>query len=296
MTACVHASPVDDSEKGETVCGNCGQVMDERKVYTECEGGRVFDTELHADNRYNAPMTRSGEAQMGTFISLKDVHGKQVNTYRLRMWQRRSVENKERKMFQPANLVYTLLSKLGIDSVSPIASRSNEIMRQFLKKRTSRGRTTASFVAASVYLACREQGVPRSLKEISSSSDIRRTTLGSSYRNIVKTLYGESDAIVPSPDVRSFVSRFSKMLDKKSEIKNSLLERKALQYMDRRDVTDELEGKAPDSSAAALLYCASIELGMGYRQKDIAKTCSVTEVTLRNVYKFLKPVLAKGFT
>ena len=51
-----------------------------------------------------------------------------------------------------------------------------------------RGRTTSAILAASIYIACREIGLPRTLKDISAISNIKRKDLARSYRFIVSKL------------------------------------------------------------------------------------------------------------
>ncbi|MGC1929705.1 MAG: hypothetical protein WA667_12070 [Candidatus Nitrosopolaris sp.] len=51
-----------------------------------------------------------------------------------------------------------------------------------------RGRTTSAILAASLYIVCREIGTPRTLKEISEISNVKRKDLARSYRLIVSKL------------------------------------------------------------------------------------------------------------
>ena len=51
-----------------------------------------------------------------------------------------------------------------------------------------RGRTTSAILAASLYIVCREFGTPRTLKDISENSNVKRKDLARSYRLMVSKL------------------------------------------------------------------------------------------------------------
>jgi transcription initiation factor TFIIB len=59
-----------------------------------------------------------------------------------------------------------------------------------------RGRTISGILAAAIYIACREMGTPRTLKDIAADSNVKLKEVAKSYR----ILYFELDLKMPLVD------------------------------------------------------------------------------------------------
>ena len=80
----------------------------------------------------------------------------------------------------------TLKDKLGLPDT--IIEKTVYIYRKAEERALLRGRAISSILAAAVYIACREMGMPRTLNEIGTSSNIKLRTLAMDYRLLVKKL------------------------------------------------------------------------------------------------------------
>ena len=56
----------------------------------------------------------------------------------------------------------------------------------------NRGRTMASLISASLYAACRENNIPRTLDDIAQAGNVERKILSRDLRTIIKKLVIES--------------------------------------------------------------------------------------------------------
>ena len=105
---------------------------------------------------------------------------------KLRTWDSRirlhtSVEKSLKQAF---NELDSLKDKLGLSDV--IVEKTAYIYRKAEERALLRGRAISSILAAAVYIACREIGMPRTLNEIAASSNIKLRTLAMDYRLLVK--------------------------------------------------------------------------------------------------------------
>ena len=135
---------------------------------------------------------------------------------------------------------------------------------------------------ATVYIACKFCGVPRTLDEISEVTSMDKKTIGTNSRFLLREL-GLKPPIVQASD---YIPRFASKLNLSADA-----EVKSLELVNEARELGLTSGKDPASFAAAGLYAASILLGERRTQTEIAKTLNVTEVTIRNRYKELNNAL-----
>jgi len=161
--------------------------------------------------------------------------------------------------------------------------RAAQIYREALEAGLLQGRPIKVMAAACLYAACRDSGLPRTLKEIVSKTGVSRKDIARSYRVIIR--YTEKNMPVPSPIV--YVSKIAAALAMKPGI-----EQKAIEILRKAAEMRVTAGKDPMGLAAAALYMACRRLGVAeYGQKQIARAANVTEVTVRNRFRGLREAL-----
>jgi transcription initiation factor TFIIB len=141
-----------------------------------------------------------------------------------------------------------------------------------------RGRTIAATLAATVYIASREAGVPRTLAEIAILSNTSYKELSRIYRRIVLNL----DLKVPMVDPVKCISKIANKLELSEKTK-----RHAISYMHNVKTSGIAAGKDPMGLAGAVLYLSCLRSDEHRTQLDVAASSGVTEVTLRNRCKEL---------
>ena len=162
---------------------------------------------------------------------------------------------------------------------SIVQKRAAVIYRKALKKGLIRGRSIASMVLASLYVACRMTQTPRTLDEIARHSTLEKKEIARCYRLLLKEL-----------NLRSPVSKAQLRVPKiASAVEFSEnTQRKAIEILGEADRLKMTVGKSPMGLAAAALYLACTMNGENRTQKMLAEASGVTEVTIRNRYKDLK--------
>jgi transcription initiation factor TFIIB len=201
------------------------------------------------------------------------------STYkRLRTWDYRISHygSLDRNLFQAFSRLDALKDKLGLSDT--IIEKTAYIYRKAEDKGLVRGRTISGMVTAAIYIACREIGTPRTLKEIAAISDIKRKNIALCCRLLI----GELDLKVPMADPMKCIVKIANKAN---------LSEKAIRYaanMMTEVINKEITaGKHPMSLAATVLYISSTRYGENITQVEIANAAGITEVTLRNRLKDL---------
>ncbi len=274
---------ITDFEKGEIVCAKCGLVIDENIIDPGPEW-RAFDFEKRA--RTGAPMTLTiHDRGLSTEISRqnRDASGRLIpnkNKFqidRLRKWhQRTRIRNAKEKSY-----AYAFGELARIISSLKLPKNMEEIgaakYREIAEKDLIRGRSIDAVAATTIYIVCRQHGIPRSLDEIAVVAKVGRKEISSAYRAINRGLELKLELISP----KDYVPRFSSNLSLDEEV--GLKAVGILEQAEQEGSTND--GKSPAGGAAAAIYIAVVIYNKATTQREIAIVADVTEVTIRSRYK-----------
>ena len=289
---CGKSSMVLDSTSGEQICTHCGYVMKDRIEETGPEWRNFAKEQGEVDRRRTGTPSSLAMHDMGlaTMIGKEnaDAAGRALestmrNTLeRLRTWDRRSQvhTSEDRNLRQAFSELARLGEKLNVGEA--ITEKAAYIYRKAFDKRLVRGRSITGMITAALYAALRDTETPRTLKDLSLVSGVKKNDLAQSYRLLLK----EMDLRMPVRDPAKYVSRIGSKAGASERT-----QRRALEILRRAQETGSSAGKDPMGLAAAALYVASVMENESKTQKDFAQAAGVTEVTIRNRYKGLKEAL-----
>ena len=288
---CKSTGLLHDSESGELVCQNCGYVLSTTIIDYNPEW-RAFDyTQRDKLPRVGAKLTLSIH-DMGLSSTMgwqdRDYTGRKFKSedratiYRLRKWDQRSKlsHSTERNLASALSSITAICSKLNLPG--NIVETGSMIYRSAFKRRLIKGRSIHSLAAASVYIACRQCGVIRSLEDVAFVSDIQKKELARNYRFLVTELKPRVPLSRPSRHISKIVSGLGLRGD---------IEVLAVEILNRASEMKLTIGRSPNGMAAACVYISSLYAGERITQSEIAKVAQVTEVTVRNRYKELSESL-----
>ena len=288
---CGKGPMVMDTGGGEMFCSKCGYVFVE-KLEEEGPEWRAFSKEEKDDrSRTGIPASLAmHDMGLATVIgaSGRDASGKslpasmKVTIERLRTWDGRSQvhEPVDRNLRQAFSELDRLADKMSVGDA--VIEKSAYIYRKALDEGLVRGRSISALISASLYAACRDTSTPRTLKDMSAVSNIKKKDIARCYRLLIR----EMDLRMPVVDPTRCVSRIASKAGLSEKTK-----RKAFDILRRAEETRTSAGKDPMGLAAAALYVACVSEGESKTQKDVAEAAGVTEVTIRNRYKGLKAAL-----
>ncbi len=275
---------VQDDEHGETVCTDCGLVVEEGSVDRGPEW-RAFDSqEKDKKSRVGAPTTNMmHDKGLSTNIDWrdKDAYGNALGAkqrkkmQRLRKWNERfrTRDSKERNLKQALGEIDRMASALGLPE--NVRETASVIYRRALDENLLPGRSIEGVSTASVYAAARQAGVPRSLDEITDVSRVEKSEIARTYRYVVRELGLE----VQPADPESYVPRFVSSLGLSEEA-----ERRARELLQNAKEQGVHSGKSPVGLAAAAVYAAALLTNEKTTQAAVSEVADISEVTIRNRY------------
>lgn len=304
------SSLVDDVQNGEIICSGCGVVVADQMVD---HGPETISSNLEDRMKLARAtgQTTYSQHDLGITteisISTKDFSGKTINREvanqmnNLRKWQQRVRVSSPRE-----RRLANVLSKMGetcdgLNLSRNVLETASMIYRNLDGHVDVKGKSVASITAATIYMACKQCDVVRSLEEICrgicAPKDVKpKTKLAAKYYRTMVMEMGQLSAPVVTMD--KYISKIANMTQ--TEVR---VERLALEIAEKTKDSSIADGKAPNGIAAAYLYVASVLLGQNVLQRDVSTIAGVTEVTIRNrckeiltCYKLkitLRPSLAK---
>ena len=212
----------------------------------------------------------------------KDAYGRSLSSekrsqmHRLRKWQERirTKDAGERNLQFALSEIDRMASALGVPrSVREVASVT---YRRALDEDLIRGRSIEGVATACLYAACRQEGIPRSLEEVTEISRIEQKEIARTYRYVAQELSLKMEPVDP----KQYVPRFVSELGVSEEV-----QARANEIIDVTAEKGLLSGKSPTGYAAAAIYAASLLCNEKKTQCEVADVAQVTEVTIRNRYQ-----------
>ena len=288
LDTCETYPAITDSERGEIFCGGCGLVLVDN-----------MSDISHENNGYSSEdfikMARTGPATsltmndrgLSTVIGTnKDSTGKALSGKtkyefnRLRTWDQRSKSRQTASLSKAFTKLHGMKTKLGISN--NVVENAAYIYRKAVNAKLTRGRTMNSLIAASLYAACRENNIPRTLDDIAEAGNIERKILSRDLRTIIKKL----ELNLNQYNTSSFISKISNNMNLKEKTKRDAF--KILDLCEKEQIT---AGKHPVAQAAASLYISCIMNGEKISQKKFSVESGVSDVTIRNRVVLIKKTL-----
>ena len=266
-------------EKGETVCVQCGLIINDRIVDFSHSGKRAYNNQ----EKSNREQTGSPISILMPDMGLSTVIDKQKisnpDLKRAAKWNTRITWQKRNVLIASTELK-RIASNLNLPN--HIKEDAMRLYIEAFKRKLLRGRSINAMVAASLYLACRRKEFPRTLQEIldeasASAKDVRR-----SFSVLIRELNLKTNSTDPISLIPRYITELG--LDAEIErITTKILKRYGLKY--------SISGKDPKGLCAGAIYLACKIKNLSLTQQQIADSVGITEVTLRSRYKELKTKL-----
>jgi len=283
------SSLVDDSQNGEIICSGCGVVVaDQIADYGPESKGSNLEEKMKLARATGQTTYSQHDLGITTEIAIgtKDFSGKTINSnvasqmHNLRKWQQRVRVSSPRE-----RRLVNVLTKIGeicqnISLSKNVLETASIIYRNLDEKVDVKGKSVASISAATIYMACKQCEVVRSLDEICEGScspnEIKaKAKLAARYYRTMVMEMGTANAPVVTMD--KYISKIANLT--KTDVR---VERLALEFAEKTKNSNLADGKAPNGIASAYLYVASVLLGQSILQRDVSSIAGVTEVTIRN--------------
>ena len=261
----------------ETICEDCGLVIDEQRIDHGPEW-RTFDEDER--ERTGAPLTAtrhdrglSTEIGRGTDANGSELSGrKRHQVARMRREQKRGrfQSKSERNLAHGLGEVRRIVSALELSET--IRDQACQLFRSAQNEGLLPGRSIEAMATASVYGACRCNGLSRTLDDVIDPARVKQSRVTNAYKTLNTELGLPAQPVTPS----AFVPRLASELDVPDQIRQ-----RARNLAEESESTAVTTGVRPSGFAAACLYKAGHEDGWCLTQSDVAEAANVSPVTVR---------------
>ncbi|XP_050211373.1 transcription initiation factor IIB-like [Mercurialis annua] len=274
---------VEDRASGDTICTNCGLVLDHHFIDQTCEWRTFADSEKddHDPNRVgnvsNPLLTHGNLSTTITAPKFSD-----AKTDRLIF---DTLTNPDKILTKGFESIGAMADRLSVGKIAKI--RADEIYKILLDKKSCKGKNVKSILAGCLFVACKETKLPRTVKEICSAAE------GVSIRDINKAAdfirkQTEIDIIASSGCLNGsgLVRRFCSKLGMKNKEMKAVQE--ALENCKEFDIR-----RSPCSILAAIIFIITQLSGCKIGLGDIAMAAQVAEQTIKKSYKDIHPYASR---
>jgi transcription initiation factor TFIIB len=234
---------IEDYRAGDQICSECGLVVGDRVIDVGSEW-RTFSNEKGGEDKSRvggAENTLLGSSDLSTMIG-PGTGKASFDSTGTAMYNNRS----DRKLINAFRTISEMADRINLPQT--IIDRANNLFKMVHDGKNLNGRANDAIAAACLYIACRQEGVPRTFKEIVAVSTVSKKEIGRSFKLILKA-HDTSVELITTGD---FMSRFCGMLHLGREV-----QRGATQIAKKASDLDIVPGRSPISIAAAAIYMSS---------------------------------------
>ena len=274
---------VEDSRAGDVICMECGLVVGDRMIDVSSEW-RTFNDDTNGVNQ-----CRVGGVQdpLWDGNNLSTAMTQKIDTRK-----NKGDELKQLKHQPPQISSADKALKDGFVSIRVMADRISlskkvitsacYLFKQCYEKKCTRGRSHDAIVATCIYIACRNDNEPRTIKEICAISNSSKIDIGRivSWMQKHLTVSKRCDTMEIKNLLPRFCSRLT-LLDEK------LIQKTSIHIAERAKELCDIQSRAPDSIAGASIYMACAAVGESIPIKSIEVATGACESTIRTVYKIM---------
>ncbi|MCJ1312366.1 transcription initiation factor IIB [Agyrium rufum] len=286
---------VEEFSSGDMVCGSCGLVLSDRMIDTRSEW-RTFSN----DDQANDDPSRVGDgpnmllngSQLATEISFGDG----AKSRELHRAQNKLNHDKGTKTLLAAyKEIGALCEALTLSKT--VSDSAKHLFKMVSDAGTFRGKSQEAIIAGIILIACRQNDVPRTFREINALTKVPKKEIGRTFKALDKFFeeqnLNQKSSIIPGIDngikevgstrAHELCVRYCSILQLTPRC-SLIAEALATKMND----IGALAGRSPLSAAAACIYFASHLMKQPRTAKEIAGVAGVSDGTIRTSYKLLE--------
>lgn len=265
---------VEDNTSGDTICGECGLVLESWRI-EETQEWRNFADDTNDDrdpNRVGQPqgpfLTHSN---LVTYISNPNPKPSDVKIFNKKQHDSDAVSKRG------LELISNMADSLGL--LPTVQHRADEIYVSVEEHKTCRGRKLEAVTAACLFIACRESNVSRTLEELASPFQLKKKEICKAVDLIKKQNKVPMGAVQAAEYVNRFCSSYLGM-DKK--VVKAI--REAVERAEKLDLR-----RSPKSLLAAIIFMIAQLSHHKKSLRDVSDAVQVAEATIKKSYRDIHP-------
>jgi len=270
----------------EVVCPECGLVLEEDRIDPGPEWRSFSHEEKQSKCRVGAPTTatmhdRGLTTVMGDISTTGMSREKRERLDRQREWDTRSKQTpKERGLKFSLGEIQRMASALELGQ--SVQEDAAIVFREAHEEDLVKGRSYEGMSSAAIYIACRQQEIPRTFGEVAEISRVEEQRIVRSYKKISSELGLELPPADPSDLIPRFVSEIQKEF--RGSVDWNYLEGLTRTIVEETKDAGLHSGRSPVTVVAGAIYLAAGKMDVGMTQSDVATPISGTQVSIRSMY------------
>ena len=263
------------------ICGAChtlqGRLLDsgaEWRYFGNEEGGSNGRDPSRCGMPHNDLLP---EGSMSTLVGMatSGKNYKDVATIsKYQMWN--AMPYKERSLYNAVDHLTVKAVNHGIST--SIIEEAKVLFKKICEHHSSRGDNRTGILASSIYVACKNNKVPRNAKEIATIFETKTSTITRNCKKFQEILQLKLACTVPT----DFVQRFCSQLNIEQNARDV-----CMNIVDKIHEYGLMPENSPTSIVAGVLFMCNECMRLDKTKKEIASACGVSEVTINKVYKKL---------
>ncbi|XP_040572334.1 transcription initiation factor IIB [Lepeophtheirus salmonis] len=282
---------MEDHRAGDMICSECGLVVGDRVIDVGSEW-RTFSNDKGGEDRSRVGGPENsllGGGDLSTMIGPSCGAASFGSDGGALYTSRKTFSSSDRALINAFRTIANMCDRINLPRT--ITDRANALFKMVHDGKSLKGRSNDAIASAALYIACRQEGVPRTFKEIVAVSTVNKKEIGRCFKLILKA-HDTNVEIITTGD---FMHRFCGALGLSRDVQ------KAATHIAKKSVDlDIVPGRSPISVAAAAIYMASQASSDRKTQKEIADIAGVADVTIRQSYKLMLTraieLFPEGFT
>jgi transcription initiation factor TFIIB len=289
---------VEEFSSGDMVCQSCGVVVGTRIIDTRSEWRTFANDDQGGDDpsRVGGPQDEFIEGeQLATSVAFSESKAHKALS---RTQNNANVDKGQKNLMQGYKEIVALCETINMGQ--NVSNAAKHIFKLVDKHKVLKGKPQEAIIAGCIFIACRQNNVPRTFREIFNLTSVHKKEVGRVFKQLQAFLlkiqdkeggegatglntvtHYENTAVGAAELCGRYVSQLGfKNQQKISKISRELAE----QGMAKNQ---NLSGRSPLSVAAACIYMACHLVGEPRASQPIAKQAGVSDGTVKTAYRFL---------
>lgn len=287
---------IEEFSSGDMVCQSCGVVVGTRIIDTRSEW-RTFANDDHGGDdpsRVGGPQDEFVEGeQLATTVAFSESKAHKALS---RTQNNASQDKAQRGLMQAYKEIVSLCEAINMGQ--NVSNAAKHIFKLVDKHKFMKGKPQEAVIAGCIFIACRQNNVPRTFREIFNLTSVSKKEVGRVFKQLQKFLQKLQDTEGEgatglntvtnyentSVGAEDLCSRYVSQLGFKNQQKISKISR---DLAEKANDISALAGRSPLSVAAACIYMACHLIGEPRSSLPIAKQAGVSDGTVKTAYKHL---------
>ncbi|MGC8974972.1 MAG: transcription initiation factor IIB [Thermoprotei archaeon] len=277
MSSCPQSSIIYDEARGEYICTETGEVLEERIIDAGPEW-RFFEVASETSRvRGGEPVTsKVHDHGLATVIDEHSYIGRKLNELN----KSSRIHGREKRLVKALQLMNSIINRLSLPNSDLVKNDAGMIVNKLYRKGIIKKKNMRAMIAAIIITTLKNNSTPFNTREI---LDLCQVTQREVWKALLKIHRDSGEKIrLGLVDPLSYVRQYSSILGVSPETESL-----AMKLVVAAKTSGVTSGKGPQGIAAAALYIASILMNEKQTQQNISEKLNVTEVTLRNRYRDL---------